>query len=280
MINLGLYLLEAYLTLSVLGIVVLNNNVVLLWRKQDYEIPFNATMKSDKKIGAYWIARNAEPNGKTAILLHGWSENSSQMVSRAIPYWNLGYDLYFLDGPGHGKSGFAFFPNGVVYSERLLQLIKKERIEKPVVHGLSFGATAAAILATRHPDIIDTLVLESAPAQLTGVFADFLRFAGIPPIFFFLTIGISELIFRLRYLGEFPQKYDLTNLKPNTFILHGEKDTMFTVERHFQKIQAQEKKNDTRILELWLVDNRGHSDISSHPEFEKRITMFLTMLNT
>ncbi len=276
------FVLISYLVLNVLGFLLLNNNIVLLWRKQDYQFPFDATLFMDKKIGAYWKACNPNPNGQTVVFLHGWSENSSQMTLRANIYWRLGFTLYFLDGPGHGRSGWHFFPTGVLYSERLHQLIQKEKIENPIVHGLSYGSIAAVILALRHPDLIQALVLESAPIHLNGIYSDFLRFAGIPPLLFLPTIIFSELVFRLRYLGEFPKNYDLTKLQPKTFIIHGEMDTMFTLDRHFNNLirQIHERNDDICPLEFWIADSKGHADIVSHPKFKQKMELFLTQINS
>lgn len=276
------FVLSSYLILNFLGFVLLNNNIVLLWRKQDYQIPFGATLFKDKEIGAYWKACNPNPNGRNVVFLHGWSENSSQMALRANTYWRLGFTLYFLDGPGHGRSGWHFFPTGVLYSERLHRLIEKEKIENPIVHGLSYGAIAAAILALRNPDLIQSLVLESVPTRLEGIYSDFLRFARLPPRLFFLTIVLSELVFRLRYLGEFPKNFDLTKLQPKTLILQGELDTMFAMDRHLNILihQIHEREDDQCSLEFWIANSKGHSDIVSHPKFEHKLEIFLRKINT
>lgn len=266
---------ETYIAINILGIFVLNNNLAIFWNKKGYALPFNAQLKTVGKIN-YWVAKNPSGKHSAVVILHGWGENSLQMIRQAELYWELGYDLYLIDGPGHGMNGWYWFPTGVAYSEFTHCVIQAERLSEPLIHGLSFGAIAATILAIRHPEIPSVLILEAVPSRLDDVYADFLRFAKIPPILFALTTWMSKLIFSLRYRHEFPQKYSFKNLKMPTLIIYGEKDNMFSLDKHFPVILNDLKQNP--LAKTWIANGKGHANISTHPQFKNQITDFLNAI--
>lgn len=65
-----------------------------------------------KLVGRYY--KNPDGKGRLAILVHGYRSTGEYDFSCGCPsYWNRGFDLFIIDGRGHGKSGGEFITFGV-----------------------------------------------------------------------------------------------------------------------------------------------------------------------
>ncbi|MCX6732742.1 MAG: alpha/beta hydrolase [Candidatus Roizmanbacteria bacterium] len=94
------------------------------------------------------------------VFLHGWGSNSPLWFSSTVELAEKGYELYFLDLPGFGKSQTpkkAFqlqdFANIVV------QCVQKLEIVNPVLIGHSFGGKTAIRIASKKSIPLAGLVL-------------------------------------------------------------------------------------------------------------------------
>lgn len=95
----------------------------------------------------------------TVVLLHGWGANKETMV----PISNLIKDRYrvvLLDLPGFGESEE---PEKVYdsfnYAKIVLKFLEKLEIEKAIFIGHSFGGKISSIIASKHPDLVEKLIL-------------------------------------------------------------------------------------------------------------------------
>ena len=67
---------------------------------------------------AFWEAIQTEED-KNVILLHGFTRNSGRMNRRAKIYWERGYNVYFVDNRGHGRSKSSLWPPTAVIAAAL-----------------------------------------------------------------------------------------------------------------------------------------------------------------
>tara|TARA_B100001142_G_C14308993_1_gene645909 strand:- start:1092 stop:1895 length:804 start_codon:yes stop_codon:yes gene_type:complete len=99
---------------------------------------------------------------KPMVFLHGFT-GSHQCWDEVVSY--LGYSTIAFDLPGHGKSTFNRLDDG--YSESdwcndLNGVLKFLNLEKISLCGYSMGGRLAIAFASRYPDKIEKLILESS----------------------------------------------------------------------------------------------------------------------
>lgn len=81
------------------------------------------------------------------VFLHGWggSTDSFKFICR---YLKCDYKALFIDFPPFGKSTEMKIPWTLFdYAELVIEIMKKEKIEKPIIIGHSFGGRVASVLS-------------------------------------------------------------------------------------------------------------------------------------
>ncbi len=118
------------------------------------------------------LAFFAAGEGPPLLFLHGVGEQAGAWA-RVAPGFTDRYRVYIPDLPGHGESepvaGDLPMATIVAGAERILATATEER--PAVVVGLSMGAWIATLLAERHPERVERLVLVAGGA-LPGEAAD------------------------------------------------------------------------------------------------------------
>ena len=149
----------------------------LYFREQEAEQAAWAGRKRTVDVGgldlAYVEIAGSEP---PLLLVHGFTD-TSRSFSLLAPYL-AGRRLIMPDLRGHGGSqaGGAF---GVAdFADDIAGLIRRLRLDRPVVVGHSLGGMVAMQLASRHPDLIGGLVL-LATSLRPGMTPDHPLVAGI-----------------------------------------------------------------------------------------------------
>ena len=111
------------------------------------------------------------------ILTHGTPGNRVEMIQRAAFLYNHGYNVLLFDFQSYGLSQGIMSTLGMVEAEDILAAINYLHGLPDTAHskigvlGLSMGATAAALAASR-TNAISAMVLESCPVDATRVYAD------------------------------------------------------------------------------------------------------------
>ncbi len=123
-----------------------------------------------------WLALSS-PGAPLIILNHGTPGNRVSMISRATFLFQHGFNVLLFDFQSYGKSQGEISTLGMVESEDILAAISyvhslpETMFSKIGVLGLSMGATAAVLAASRSTDIL-ALVAESCPVDATLVTQD------------------------------------------------------------------------------------------------------------
>ena len=107
----------------------------------------------------YEIHRHPLPSAPTVLLLHGWGCDSStfSFIEGALAD---AATVVTLDFPGHGQSAEPPEPWGVgEYAAQVLALLSQQGFRHVKVVAHSFGARVAVMLAAKHPETIDQLVI-------------------------------------------------------------------------------------------------------------------------
>ena len=123
-----------------------------------------------------WLAL-ITPEAPVIILTHGTPGNRVSMLQRAAFLYKHDYNVLLFDFQSYGQSQGGMSTLGMVESEDILAAISFLRglpdtmYSKIGVLGLSMGATAAVLAASRTSDIL-ALVAESCPVDATRVPGD------------------------------------------------------------------------------------------------------------
>lgn len=110
----------------------------------------------------YEISHSDITHKNTLIFLHGLGGDLSDWDRERKYFSNLGYKTILVDLRGHGfserKTDIKYY-NFDSFVEDIVSLIKHEKLKKPVIIGHCFGGMVTMILAGKHPEIADALVL-------------------------------------------------------------------------------------------------------------------------
>lgn len=265
-------LIIIYVIISIFVFFAVNSNIFLNRRFAKYDLKLNAELRFlEPDHIAYWVAKNGDST-KNAIVLHGFTRNSSVVEGRAMIYWNLGYNVYLVDNASHGQSKSILFPSGFQYSWVVKEIIHKENISDPVIHGVSMGAIAAAYIAQKYPKIPKFIVCEALPNNFDNLYNELLQYMKVPTFLFFWVDWLSrKTVWRM--FRDKDADYILTDIKCPMFYIHGKNDQMFKYEDHYNKTIQELNGKDN--FESWLVPNSRHSAMNENPDFESRVIDFI-----
>lgn len=240
----------------------------------------------------YRIAPKKKARG-LLLFLHGWGSNSDLWLKTVPPLVAQGYELYFLDLPGFGRSQN---PNESFslqdYSYTVVAFVEKRGLKKIHLVGHSFGGKISIKLAAENPELIDSLVLVDASGLPHKSVATDMKIALaklVKPVF--AVPFMKPLKDRLvrRFASEdyvsFPHlkqtfinivnedvKSELTLIKKPTLIIWGKEDdnTYTPIEDAHHMHQA------IKTSELTIIPHAGHYSFLDQPEqFVQALLTFL-----
>lgn len=236
-----------------------------------------------------------EGEGEAVVLLHGWG---GQTVSLKPVFDCLvsDYKAYALDLPGFGNSDLPPCPWGADdYALFVSALFTKLGVAKASIIAHSFGGRIAIVLAAKHPEKVDKLILvDSAGIKPRRTFKYHVRVS---------IAKIGKLLFSRRLFGAFGEKVrnaisrlvgskdyqdagemrrtfvkivneDLKPLLPkiraSTLLVWGEKDTATPI------AHAKIMEKEIGDAGLVVLQNAGHfSYLDSYPQFCRIVSRFL-----
>ncbi|HTW93936.1 MAG TPA: alpha/beta hydrolase [Tepidisphaeraceae bacterium] len=118
------------------------------------------------KLTGWWIpAEPDSPAGRTALVLHGYSDAKVGGLAWAPLFRSLGFNVLAVDLRAHGESGGKYTTAGFFEREDIRQVIDQLRARWPaqsrqlVLFGASLGAAVACAVAAERDDL-DALILE------------------------------------------------------------------------------------------------------------------------
>lgn len=98
------------------------------------------------------------------LLLHGWGLSKGKYHKLKKLFREDNYQIYAIDLPGFGESQIPLKPYYLNdYVDFVINFLNKNKIQKPVIIGHSFGGRIAIKLAFLYPDLADKLILTGVP---------------------------------------------------------------------------------------------------------------------
>lgn len=182
------------------------------------------------KLHGYQVL-NKDTN-KWAITVHGYMTDAFSLSTKALHYYEIGYNVLAIDLRGHGKSKGNYIGMGYHDAKDLIEWIKyinsKYSDAEILIHGVSMGAATVMIassldeLPTNVKVIIEdcgyTCALEQFKFQLKKLF-------NLPS---FPILNIANIAVKIKagyFLNEASPIEAVKNSKVPMMFIHGDKDT-------------------------------------------------------
>jgi pimeloyl-ACP methyl ester carboxylesterase len=129
--------------------------------------------KEEIPISFWWM-----PQGKnkgTALLVHGFMMNKSDMLSRAKVYYDLGYNVIVMDLRARGQSGGTAATSGPEIRADVIAVMDYyethlNQYGDLILVGYSHGGRAVVFAAEKKPGNVRAIILESIPYSLAASF--------------------------------------------------------------------------------------------------------------
>ncbi len=226
---------------------------------KNYSFQFNQEFKEinvpsfDTKIQNGILFQTENPKG-LIFYLHGNKGSIDSWGNNAKMYTDLGYDIFFLDYRGFGKSEGeienqeqVFIDISIVYDK----VIASYKEKKNVIIGYSIGTGLATYLSSiKNPN---KLILQA-------------------PYYNFLEYSSS----RAPYFPDFLKKFHfetniyMTKVKSQIYIFHGNQDQLISI-KNSERLQKLFKPKD----KLFILENQNHIGINENIEFQSKLKEIL-----
>lgn len=218
---------------------------------QNFE-EFNIPSYDGKKQNGL-LFKTANPKG-LIFYLHGNAGSVDSWGNNAKIYTDLGYDIFFLDYRGFGKSEGQienqeqiFRDLNVVYDK----IVSKYKSNKKIIIGYSIGTGLATYLASiKNPD---KLILQA-------------------PYYNFLEFSSG----RVPYFPDFLKKFQfetnkyIVEVKSPIYLFHGNQDQLISYDNSL-KLKKIIKPTDS----LYTLENQGHIGINDNVDFQEKLKEIL-----
>lgn len=204
--------------------------------------------------------------GKVLIMLHGWGQDVSTFWG-IIEFLKDKYTVYLLDLPGFGKSDSPKNPLTTLdYAKIVKEFMSKQKINKPIILGHSFGGRIAIKLSSIYPKVIDKLILEDS-AGIRSKMSFFRIIVYIPvKIFHYLIPNIFNLKDKTRY--KFYKKLGLDYINAGILI-----DT-------FKNILNEDLSDDLRKIDVETLLIWGEKDSTGEASLKNGKKMYQLINNS
>jgi len=124
----------------------------------------------------YKVLRSADKEHPWIAMVHGVSQNQ-RLFNQQIAVFQEFYNLILIDLPGHGSASEMPGPFGMAeFAEHIEKCLIHANVHSCNFWGTHLGASAGLILATKKPEIFQSLVLEGPvyPGRVIPAVADLL----------------------------------------------------------------------------------------------------------
>lgn len=234
-------------------------------------------MKSGEKHHALYILAPIKTN-KTAILVHGYKNNSIDMLHIAEIYARMGYNILLPDLHAHGLSAGSDIQMGwkdrkdVMEWAAIANNMFKGRTHttRQVLHGISMGAaTIMNVSGENTPAYIKAFVADCGYTSVWDEFvSEFKNRYSLPP---FPILHTSNMLCQLRYGWSFREASPLQQVakchKPMLFI-HGDNDTFVPTAMVYSLYQA---KPQPKSLFIGKGSVHAHTYQDYPQEYRQRV---------
>lgn len=203
------------------------------------------------KLHAHEVVSNKNTH-KWAVTVHGYMTDAFSLSTKALHYYDIGYNILAVDLRGHGKSKGNYIGMGYHDAKDLIEWLKyivsKDSECEILVHGVSMGAATVMIASSQEelPKNVKVIIedcgyssaLEQFKYQLKKLF-------NVPS---FPILNIANLIVKVKagyYLNEACPIECVKNSKVPMMFVHGDDDTFvpfYMLDELYEACASEKKK--------------------------------------
>lgn len=203
------------------------------------------------KLHAHEVVSNKNTH-KWAVTVHGYMTDAFSLSTKALHYYDIGYNILAVDLRGHGKSKGNYIGMGYHDAKDLIEWLKyivsKDSECEILVHGVSMGAATVMIASSQEelPKNVKVIIedcgyssaLEQFKYQLKKLF-------NVPS---FPILNIANLIVKIKagyYLNEACPIECVKNSKVPMMFVHGDDDTFvpfYMLDELYEACASEKKK--------------------------------------
>lgn len=218
------------------------------------------------------VGEAPHPKRPVVILVHGWGRNAERMLPYVRALAPAGFPTLAFDARHHGLSERDRFASMKKFAEDIraaADFLEQQGYQPPFpVIGLSIGGSAAIYAAACDPRL--------GPVVTAGAFAhprDAMIALGFGRYVF---APLAPLVFRFiewrvgTPLDELAPEANMAKIQRPVLLVHGVRDTVVPVAHAHRLLAA----SGGRAV-LWLLPERGHSDVHLEREFFPKVLAFL-----
>lgn len=220
------------------------------------------------------------------LILHGWNLSSEKYEPLKKNLEKQGYKVYVPNLPGFGATTLPKVYDIPDYALYVREYMKKNKLDKPVVIGHSFGGRIAIYLEATHHNIFSKLILTGVPGyppasslkvSVFKIIAKTGRLIFSLPILnlfskpfkkllyffagsfdYYKTDGIKKETFKNVVAFDISSK--LSHIKNKTLIIWGKEDRITPI---WIAKKMNENIQDSKLI---IIDNEKHNFLFNNPE--------------
>ena len=217
--------------------------------------------KRGERLHALYV-RAARPTGRTAVIVHGYTDNAVRMLPIGHLYsHHLGYNILLPDLHAHGLSEGDAVQMGWLDRLDILQWMDTANrlfgdSTRMVVHGISMGAATTMMVSGEElPPYVKCFVEDCGYTSVWDEFKGELKNQfGLPA---FPLLDVASWLCKLKYGWSFREASALEQVKKCTlpmFFIHGDADDFVPTWMVHPLYEAKPQPK-----ELWLVPGAAHA---------------------
>jgi uncharacterized protein len=242
--------------------------------------------KTKLKIAAWWIPI-PDSRGKTAVILHGYSDAKVGAIAWAPLLRSFGFNILALDLRAHGESGGQFTTAGFYERHDISQVIDQLKAARPsdtrqiLLFGISLGAATAAATAEIRADLYAVILESPFSSFRTAAFYQGDRLGTPGPFFQKTSFRLAEYLAHADFDAVAPTK-TIRNIRSPLMVIQSGDDP-FLSQADLDAVRSAVESRDSTICSTglcWRLEDCHHVvGLARDPaEYQKKIEEFLSQI--
>ena len=165
-------------------------------------------------------------SGAPLVMVHGNGETHA-IFDKAVPLLAEHFTCYLLDSRGHGQSQPVTEYHYADMAEDVFQFIQALGLEHVTYYGFSDGGIIGLLLASKHPKLLDKMIISGANTRPDAVSKRIVR------LFKVINFLHKNPLFELMLTEPHITKEQLQAIETPTLVLAGSKDLVLEEDTRF-----------------------------------------------